>query len=140
MIKDTWEIFPKNSASNNNMLPVRWSFKCKSKTYWTISKFKVRYFVRGGVQGRTYIEPLNSYYPVLQWDKVRLIFIFRYILVLQSQSIDFANSFAQADIASEEPVFVRLSIDFNINGGHCDIVFRLKKIPIWYIQSYAPMV
>ena len=50
------------------------------------------------------------------------------ILGLQSQSIDFTNSFAQADITSGDPVFIELPRDFNSDGGQGDVVIRLKKI------------
>ena len=43
---------------------------------------------------------------------MRLILIFHFILGLQSQSIDFTDAFAQADIPSGEPVFIELPRDF----------------------------
>ena len=41
MRRDTWEIVSRKSVSNHNVLPGTWSFKCKRKPDWTISKFKV---------------------------------------------------------------------------------------------------
>ena len=54
--------------------------------------------------------------------------ILKCILVLQSQIIDFKNNFSQADIPSVDPVFIEIPRDFNIYGGQCDGVIRLKKI------------
>ena len=53
--------------------------------------------------------------------------IFQCILGLQSQSIDFKNSFAQADIPSGEPDFIELPSYFNIDGEQGDVVLILKK-------------
>ena len=53
--------------------------------------------------------------------------ILQCILGFKSQSIDFTNTFAQADIPSGEPVFIELSRDFKSDGGKGDVVLRLKK-------------
>ena len=47
--------------------------------------------------------------------------ILQYILGLQSQIIDFINEFDQEYIPSEEPVFIELTRDFNINGWQNDV-------------------
>ena len=104
--RDTWEIFLRKSVADHNMLPGTWSFKCKRKPDWTIRKFKARYCVRGDIQKRLSPKPLNSYSPVVQWATVRLMLILQCILGLQSQSIEFTNAFAQADIPSGEPIFI----------------------------------
>ena len=46
---------------------------------------------------------------------------------MQSQSIDFTNAFAQADIPSGEPVFIELPRYFKSDGGQNDVFLRLKK-------------
>ena len=53
--------------------------------------------------------------------------IFQCILGLQSQSIDFKNAFAQADIPSGEPVFIEIPRDLKSDGGQHDVVLKLKK-------------
>ena len=58
---------------------------------------------------------------------------FQCIISFQSQSIDFTNAFAQADIPSGGPVFVELPRDFKSDGGQGDVVLRLKKI--LYVQA-----
>ena len=50
------------------------------------------------------------------------------IIGLHSKIIEFTNDFPQADIPSGEPVFIELFRDFKSDGGHCDVVLRLKKI------------
>ena len=80
--------------------------------------------MRGDAQNILYPKPLNSYYPVVQWATVSLMLILQCILGLQSQSIDFKNAFAKADIPSGEPVFIELHRDFKSYGGQGDIVIR----------------
>ena len=86
------------SIADQNVLPGTCSLKCKRKPYWKIRKFKARYCVRGDIHNRLSPKPLNLYSPVVQWATVRLMLILQCILGLQSQSIDFTNAFAQADI------------------------------------------
>ena len=83
--------------------------------------------MRGDVQKTLYPEPLNSYSPVVQWATVRLMLILQCILGFQSQSIDFTNAFAQADIPSGEPFFVKLPRDLKIDEGQHDVVLKLNK-------------
>ena len=127
MRRDTWEIVSSKSVADHNVLPETWSFKCKIKPDWKIRKLKARYFV--GKDTKKILSPklLNSYSPVLQWATVSLMLILQFILGLQSQSIKFTNSFAQADIPSGGPVFVELPRGFNIDGGQHDVVLKLKK-------------
>ena len=52
---------------------------------------------------------------------------FQCILGFQSQSIDFTNAFAQADIPGGEPLFIELPGYFSSDGEQGDFVIRLKK-------------
>ena len=52
--------------------------------------------------------------------------ILQFILGLQSQSIDFANAFDQADIPSGETVFIERPKDFKNDGGQHDVVLKLN--------------
>ena len=85
-------------------------------------------FCEMDVQKRLSSEPLNLYSPVVQWVTVRLILILKCILGFQSQSIDFTNYFAQADIPSWYPIFIELHRYLKSYVGQCDVVNRLKKI------------
>ena len=116
MIRDPWEIVSSNSVSDYNVLPGTFSLKCKRKPDCTIRKFKALYCVRGDDQKRLPPKPLNYYSPVVQWATVRLMLIFQCIIGLQSQIIDFINSFAQVDIPSGESVFVEIPRDFKSDG------------------------
>ena len=93
IIRYTWEIVSRKSVDYHNFIPGTWYLKCKTKAYWTISKFKAQYCVRGDVHNRLSPEPLNSYSLVVQWSTVRLMLILYFILCLQSQSIEFTNNF-----------------------------------------------
>ena len=62
-----------------------------------------------------------------------LMLIFQFILFLQSQSIDFKDSFSEEDIPSGDPVFIEFIMDFKSNGGKHDVVLMLKKI--LYVQT-----
>ena len=64
---------------------------------------------------------------MVQWYTVKLVLILQCILGLQYQSIDCTNAFAQADIPSGEPVFIKLPRDFKIDGVQHDVVLKLNK-------------
>ena len=59
---------------------------------------------------------------------MRLMLILQCILGFQSQSINFTNTFSQADIPSGDPVFIELPRDFKSDGGQQYVVLKLKKI------------
>ena len=106
MRRDIWEIFSKKSVADHKMLPGKWSLKCKRKYDQTIRKFKARYFVRGDIQKILSPKTLNSYYPMVQRATVMLMLILQYIIGLQSQSIDFTDAYAQADIPGGETILI----------------------------------
>ena len=81
----------------------------------------------GCVQKILPLEPLNSYSPVVQWAKLGLMLILRFIIGLQSQIIDFKNAFSWEDIPSGGVVFVDIPRYFKSDVGQCGIVSRLKK-------------
>ena len=127
--------FFRKSVADHNVLPGTWSFKYKRKPDKNTRKFKAQYCVRRDVQKRLYPEPPNLNSPVVHRAVVRLILILQCIIGLKSQSIDFTNAFAQADIPSGEPVFIELPRYFNIDRGKFDVVLILKKT--LYIQATA---
>ena len=71
---------------------------------------------------------------------MRLMFIFLCTLVLQSQRIDSSNEFSQEEIPSEEPVFIELTRNLNIDGDQHDVFPKVKGNPIWSIQIFTPLV
>ena len=99
----------------------------KMKPDWKTKKLKARYCVRRDTKKILSPKPLTSYSPVVQWVTVRLMLILQCVIGLQSQSIDFTNAFAQADIPSGEPVFIELPRYFKSDRGQHDNVLKLKK-------------
>ena len=128
MRRYTWGIFLRKSIANQNVIPGIGSFKCKSKPDWMNRKYKARYCVIVDVQNR--LSP-QTQERILQWfsgTQWGWCWFLQCILGLQSQIIDFANAFAQADIPSGKTVFIELPGNFKSDGGKCDVVLRLKKI------------
>ena len=72
---------------------------------------------------------------MVQRATARLMLILQCILVLQSQSIDFTDAFAQADIPSGETVFIELTWDFKSVGGKEDVVLILNKILYGQVEA-----
>ena len=73
-------------------------------------------------------EPLNMYYPVVQWYTARLLLILECILVFQSQSINLTNEYDNKDTPKWGKLFIEVPRYFKITGGKFDIVLKLKKI------------
>ena len=82
----------------------------------------------GNVQNILSPEPLDSYSPVVQLATVSLVLILHCIIGLQSQIIEFTNSFYHTDIPSWETVFIELPRYFKSGGLKRDVFLRLKKI------------
>ena len=100
----------------------------KNKYDVTIRRFNACYCARGVVQNRLPPEPLETYYPVLQWDTVRMLLIFQSIIVFQRQVLDFTNDFAQVDIPRGKQLFIELPRYLNSDGEQCGVVLILEKI------------
>ena len=100
------EEVPRKSVANQKILTVTWDLKFKRRPEWTIRYLKISCFVRRDDQKRMSTEPLNCYYTMFQWEKLRLILNLQWIIGLQSQSINFTNAFAQGDIPTWERVFI----------------------------------
>ena len=75
-IRDTLDVVPIKYVSGHNLLPGKWSLNVNREPYCTIRQFKEYYCVRRYLQNRLSFEPLNTYYLVIHWATVRLMFIF----------------------------------------------------------------
>ena len=64
-----------------------------------------------------------------------LMLILQCIIGLKSQSIDFTNDFAQADIPIEETVVIELPRDFKSDGGQDYVVIKLNKIICGQVEA-----
>ena len=73
-------------------------------------------------------ELLNSYSLVIQQAIVIFMLILQCSLFLQSQSIDFANTFYLENIPSGEIVLIGLPRYFKIDVERNDVVLGLKRI------------
>ena len=122
-------------VTDHNVLPVTWSSKCKSKTYWTIKKFKKLYCVRGDFYNILYIEPLNQYYQVLKWTTVRLIFI------LQRNTV-FRVKVLNSQIPLPRKIFQigsQSSLNFlGISGVMEDSVMLFSALNKYYMANLNP--
>ena len=65
---------------------------------------------------------------MVQWAKIRLMFILQCIIGFQGQSIGIENSFAQACIPKGGHVFIEIARYSNNKKEKCDVVIVLKKI------------
>ena len=83
--------------------------------------------MRGDIKKILSHKPLNSYSQVVQWATVMLMLILQCIIGLNSQIVDFTNTFAQADIPSGELVFIKIPRYFKSDGRQNDVVLKLKK-------------
>ena len=135
ILRCTWKVVLRRSTKYKGAVTSTWDFKCKWKPYGTIRKYKVRFFVGGNVKKRVLIEPLSIYTPVVVLETVSLILILVCILGLNSHSIDFSNSFSQADIPKEKYFYTQIPTNFTCPKVK-DMVLNLNKS--LYIQAKAP--
>ena len=45
---ETWEVVPRKSVDDKNVIPGTWYYKCKNKLDWNIKKLKVTIFCDRG--------------------------------------------------------------------------------------------
>ena len=64
--KDTWEVAPRKSIVDHNVIRVTWSTKRKKKSGCYIRKFKAHYCVKGDDQKILSLETIYMYSPVVQ--------------------------------------------------------------------------
>ena len=78
--------------------------------------------------------------PIAQRATMRLMFILQCILGLKSQSIDFTDAFAQADITSVETILIELPREFQELWRTIWCCSQIKENPIWSSRSRTPMI
>ncbi len=79
--------------------------------------------MRGDVQKTKSDVDLDTYSPVVQWSTVRLMLFMSGKMNLVTQSIDFSNAFAQAEL--EKPVYMEPPKGYDLVDG--DKVLKLKR-------------
>jgi hypothetical protein len=123
----TWEVLPRISVPKGEVVvPGTWAFRCKRRPDGSFRKFKSRWCVRGNVEARMSEGKMNTYSPVIQWSSVRLMLIFTILFDLRTQSTDFSNAFAQADMPDDLNIYLEMPENFGCSDGS-DSVLKLKK-------------
>jgi hypothetical protein len=64
--------------------------------------------VRGDVEARMSEGKMHTYSPVIQWSSLRLMLIFTILFDLKTQSTDFSNAFAQADMPDDLNIYLEM--------------------------------
>jgi hypothetical protein len=89
----TWKSVPRSEAPHS--LKATWVFKLKRLPDGTPSKFKARFCIRGDLH-KEGVEFFETYAPVCQWSKVRMILT----MVLENgwatNQVAYTNAFDQA--------------------------------------------
>ena len=125
--RQTWDIMTRNQVPKGEpIVPGTWAFKCKRRPDGTFRKFKARWCVRGDVETRMNKGNMDTYSPVIQWSSVRLMLIFTILFGLHTQSIDFSNAFAQANMPADTNIYLEMPENF-ASTDKSDCVLKLKK-------------
>ena len=82
--------------------------------------------MRGDVEARMSEGKMHTYSPVIQWSSLRLMLIFTILFDLKTQSTDFSNAFAQADMPDDLNIYLEMPENFGCSDGS-DSVLKLKK-------------
>ena len=95
---NAWEVFSRED--DMNVLPSMWAFKFKLYPDGLVKKFKARFCARGDkkIKGVDYFE---TYAPVVQWIKVRLMLILECLLSLVSKQGDLTCVFLHAELEED---------------------------------------
>ena len=120
---DPWEIVPRESAQDENVLDTTWAFKTKRFPDGSVRKYKARICVRGDQQQHGY-DFFDTYAPVVSWNTVRLLLILTAALGLSTKQVDYTLAFVQAKLDPKEPpVYIEMPRLFE-KPGH---ILRLKR-------------
>ena len=79
------------------MLESTWAFTKKSYPDGELRNFRDRFCVRGDHQIDG-VDVFNTYTPVVAWIIVRLLLVLSVVLILQTQKVDYTNTFCQAPL------------------------------------------
>ncbi len=110
-----WEILEYDLETMPNVIPSTWAFKCKRFPGGLIKKSKAQFFACGNMQLEG-IDFFETHASVVQWTTIRLMFILEVLLGLKSKQGDVTCAFQDADLASDETVYVDMPLGFNTNS------------------------
>ncbi len=115
-----WEVLEYDSETMPNVIQLTWAFKCKHFPNGLIKKFKARFCARDNMQLKG-VDFFKTYAPVVQWTRIRLMFILEVLLGLKSKQGDVTCAFLHADLAPDETVYVDMPLGFNTKSknGKC---------------------
>ena len=133
----TWTQIPKSAVpSHAKILPSTWVFKLKRYPDGRARKHKARFCVRGDrqVEGVDYHE---KYSPVVSWSTVRMLLCLSLSQDLQSRQVDFSNAFVQAELGSDEHIYVALPKGFETSedGEAEEQVLKLNRSLYGLVQA-----
>ena len=108
--RDHWMLFKRADIRKGakTILSV-WAFKIKCLPDGSVTKYKVRLNAHGGIQ-RWGIDYWETYAPVVNWIRVRLLMVLSIIYKLNTKSIDFVLAFPQAEL--DQDIFMELLYGF----------------------------
>ncbi len=94
-----------------NIISSTWAIKCKRYPDSLIKKFKARFCAQGyqQLEGNDFF---GTYAPVVQWTKIRLMFILEILLGLKSMQGDVTCAFLHADLEENETVYIDMPMRF----------------------------
>jgi len=96
-----WKVIPISSVpSHKHCLPMVWSMKRKRNPVGEIIKWKAR-LCAGGHRSVEFVDYWDTYYPVVSWQTIRLIFTLAIVNNWHIHSINFVLAFPQADIQTD---------------------------------------
>ena len=104
-----------------------WTFKIKRFPDGRINKYKSHLNAHGKMQ-RWGIDYWETYTPVVNWIRVRLLLALAIIHGLETKLIDFALAFLQADLDTN--VFMELPFGFEF-GPEGKYFLKLEKKTLW---------
>lgn len=132
----TWVMMPKSKVPTNaKVLPSTWVFRLKRYPDGRARKHKARFCVRGDrqVEGVDYTE---KYSPVVSWSTVRMLLSLSLSQDLCSRQVDFSNAFVQAELSSDEHIYVALPKGFEMSGeGDEEQVLKLRRSLYGLVQA-----
>jgi hypothetical protein len=132
----TWKTVLKSSVPKNcKVLPSTWVFRIKRYPDGRHRKYKARFCVRGDrqVEGIDYTE---KYSPVVSWSTVRMMLCLSLSQGLCSRQVDFSNAFMQAELGSDEHIYVALPKGFDTGAtGEEEQVLKLRRSLYGLVQA-----
>ena len=102
-----------------------WSFRRKSDNIMgKVTKYKARIYAHGGMQEKG-VNYWETYSPVVEWMKVRIMLTLASIENLHTKSIDFVLAYPQADL--DVDIYMELPQGFNVGPESRRYVLKLQK-------------